>query len=296
LTDETVKEYEQRLADIIDFLPDATFAIDRAGKVIIWNRAIEEMTGVKAEDILGKGNYEYAIPFYGGRRPILVDLLFRPDRKLEGDYYSYVRRENGLVVCETNFIPMRTKHVFLWGKASPLYDSKVKVIGAIESIRDVTERKQAELALKERELDLKAKTHELEDLNAALRVLLKQRDQDRSVLEEKVLSNIKVLILPHLEKLKGQVDGEFRYCVNVLESNLKDIVSPFARKLSLRYLNLTNREVQIANFIKEGMSTKEIAKFLNVSEAAVNIHRHRIRHKLNLTKTHNLRSYLSSLS
>ena len=74
---------QRRLTDIINFLPDATLVIDGEGHVIAWNRAIEEMTGIPAEEMLGKGDYEYAIPFYGERRPILVDLVFRPREELE---------------------------------------------------------------------------------------------------------------------------------------------------------------------------------------------------------------------
>ena len=85
--EEQLKESEQRLHDIINFLPDATYAIDREGKVIVWNRAIEEMTGIKASDILGKGDYEYAVPFYGTRRPILVDLVFLPDKGSKKNIY-----------------------------------------------------------------------------------------------------------------------------------------------------------------------------------------------------------------
>jgi len=126
--------------------------------------------------------------------------------------------------------------------------------------------------------------------------LLKQREGDKSELEQKVLSNIKVLILPHMEKLKNHVDLKGMSYVNVLESNLIDIVSPFAQKLSVKYLNLTKREVQVANLVKEGKATKEIASFLSVSDSAVNVYRYQIRHKLGLTKKHNLRSYLSSLA
>ena len=75
----SLHDSERRLADIIDFLPDATFAIDNAGNVIAWNRAIEEMTGVPARDMLGRGNFEYAIPIYGSRRPILIDLVLKDD-------------------------------------------------------------------------------------------------------------------------------------------------------------------------------------------------------------------------
>jgi PAS domain-containing protein/DNA-binding NarL/FixJ family response regulator len=293
--EEALRESERRLADIIDFLPDATLAIDRQGKVIAWNRAIEEMTGVKASDMLGKGDYEYALPFYSIRRPILLDLVLKPDKKIERSYYSILKKEKDLLIVETWVPFLKWRRAFLWAKASPLYDSKGDIVGAIESIRDITERKQAEEALENRENELETKTLELEDLNAALRVLLKQREEDRSELEQKVLSNVKVLILPQIEKMKNHLDLKGLSYINVLESNLKDIVSPFAQKLSVKYLNLTNREVQIANLINEGKTTKEIASFLNVSESAINVYRYHIRRKLSLTKKHNLRSYLSSL-
>jgi len=294
--EEALRESERRLADIIDFLPDATLAIDRQGKVIAWNRAIEEMTGVNAEDMLGKGDYEYAVPFYGVRRPILADLVLKPDKEIEESYYSILEKEKDLLIVETWVPVLKGTRAFLWAKASPLYDSRGDIVGAIESIRDITARKHAEEALAKRETELEVKTNELEDLNAALRVLLKQRDEDRNELEQKVLSNIKMLILPHTEKLKNHVDLKGMSYVNVLESNLKDIISPFAQKLSAKYLNLTNREVQVADLIKEGKTTKEIAVFLNVSDSAVNVYRYHIRRKLSLTKKHNLHSYLSSLA
>lgn len=82
-SEEALLESDQNLRGTIDFLPDATFAVDTQGRVTSWNRAIEEMTGVKAEDIVGKGNYEYAIPFYQIRRPIMIDLVLRPDKETE---------------------------------------------------------------------------------------------------------------------------------------------------------------------------------------------------------------------
>jgi PAS domain S-box-containing protein len=292
--EEALRESERRLADIIDFLPDATLAINRKGKVIAWNRAIEEMTGVKAVDMVGKGDFEYALPFYGVRRPILIDLLLKPDKKIEQTYYSVFKKEEDHLIVETWVPALKNKRAFLWAKASPLYDSKRRIVGAIESIRDITERKQAEEMLEKREVELEAKTNELEDLNAALRVLLKQREEDRNELEQKVLSNVKLLILPYIEKLKSRIDLKSSSYVNVLEANLREIISPFAQKLSVKYLNLTNREVQIANLIKEGKTTKEVAALLNVSESAVNVYRYHIRRKLSLTKKHNLRSYLST--
>jgi DNA-binding CsgD family transcriptional regulator len=169
---------------------------------------------------------------------------------------------------------------------------------SICSLLDITELKHAGEALEKRSQELEAKTHELEELNAALRVLLKRREEDKNELEEKVLSNIKKLVMPHIDKLKKHKSDEMdKTCVTLIESNLKDIVSPFAHKLSSNYLNLTPRELQIANLIKEGKTSKEIADFLNTSASAINICRYRLRHKLglNLTK-HNLQSYLSCLS
>jgi DNA-binding CsgD family transcriptional regulator len=245
--------------------------------------------------MLGKGDYEYAVPFYGVRRPILLDLVLKPDEEIERSYYSILEKQKNLLIVQ-KWVPLKSRKAFIWAKATPLYNSKGEIVGAIESIRDITERREAEEALEKREKELEAKTHELEDLNAALRVLLKQREGDKSELEQKVLSNIKVLILPHMEKLKNHVDLKGMSYVNVLESNLIDIVSPFAQKLSVKYLNLTKREVQVANLVKEGKTTKEIASFLSVSDSAVNVYRYQIRHKLGLTKKHNLRSYLSSLA
>lgn len=296
-TGKTLSESVQRLANIIDFLPDATFAIDLAGKLIVWNHATEEMTGVNAGDILGKGNLDYAIPFYGRRRHLLVNLVLKQNKKIEENNYFYLKRaDRRLLIAETDLLTINNREVYLWGKAGPLYDTEGNIIGAIETVREITERKKMELALQKRESDLETKTQELKDLNAALRVLLKQRDDDRNIVEEKLLSNVKLLILPYIEKLKGQIDTGSRSFINVLESNLRDIVSPFAHKLSSQYLNLTNKEVQIANLIKEGLSTKEIANFLNVSEAAINLHRYRIRQKLSLTKEQNLQSFLCSFA
>ncbi len=145
-TEEALKESEQRSADIINFLPDATFAINLEGKVVTWNRAIEEMTGVKAKDMVGKGNYEYAIPFYNTRRPVLIDLVFKPDEEIEKKY-SFISKEKNCLIVETDVPFVKGQDLFLWAKASPIFDHRGNVVGAIESIRDITERKRTEKKL-----------------------------------------------------------------------------------------------------------------------------------------------------
>ncbi|MFB3764373.1 MAG: SpoIIE family protein phosphatase [Methanotrichaceae archaeon] len=139
-------ESNKILSEIIDFLPDAALAINANGEVIVWNKAMEKLTGVNAEDILGKGNYEHALPFYGVRRPILADLVLMPETQLM-ESYSKIQRDGKTITAEI-FIPtFGPKGSFIWAKATPLYDSLGKIIGAIESIRDITERKKSEEAL-----------------------------------------------------------------------------------------------------------------------------------------------------
>jgi len=163
---------------------------------------------------------------------------------------------------------------------------------------DITEQKQAEGALKEREKELEIKTHNLEETNIALKVLLKRRDEDRRELEEKVLLNIKEIIVPYLEKLRkcGLNESQSTY-VGILESNLKDIISSFSFRLSSAYLNLTPSEIKVANLVKQGKTNKEIAELLNFSSRTAAFHRERIRKKLGIkNKKTNLRSYLSSIN
>ena len=140
--EQALKTSEQHLRQIINFLPDATFAIDTQGKVIAWNRAIQEMTGIKARDMLGKGDYEYAIPFYGDRRPVLIDLVGHWNEEVQKKY-RYVKKDGDSLVSET-YDPLVKVGGYLWNKASLLYDNDGEIIGAIESIRDITARRMAE--------------------------------------------------------------------------------------------------------------------------------------------------------
>ena len=171
--DKIIHDHERREADILNFLPDATLAIDTHGVVIAWNHAIEEMTGVPAQEMIGKGDHEYAIPFYGTRRPILIDLVFSPEQEIR-QMYSFVRAEGDVLTTETNNALPRGKKVILWGKAVPLYDTQGTVIGAIESIRDITERKNLETILEKEHHELHAA---YEQVAAAEEELRSQYDQ-----------------------------------------------------------------------------------------------------------------------
>jgi two-component system cell cycle sensor histidine kinase/response regulator CckA len=137
-------ENRKRLADIVNFLPDATLAIDKEKRVIIWNKAIEEMTSVPAAEIIGKGDYAYTVPFYGEARPQLMDLIFMDHEDIEARYPKIAREGDCLtaeVFCNALY---ENKGAWIFAKASPLYDQFGNIVGAIESIRDITERKRAE--------------------------------------------------------------------------------------------------------------------------------------------------------
>ncbi|MDA8096484.1 MAG: PAS domain S-box protein [Desulforudis sp.] len=142
--EENLRAAHQQLVDIIEFLPDATFAVNKEQKVTAWNRAMEEMTGVRKEDIINKGDYVYAVPFYGSRRSVLIDLIFQDNPEIEQEYGQIERRENTLFT--EIFVPSvyNGRGAFLWVTASPLFDNNGNLVGAIETMRDITERKQME--------------------------------------------------------------------------------------------------------------------------------------------------------
>jgi PAS domain S-box-containing protein len=142
--EEAHAEANRQWQQIIEFLPDATFVIDAQGVVVAWNKAIESLTGVPKSDMLGRGDHAYAVPFYGVRRPILIDLAISPG-VLGEKAYDAIERDGSAISGET-FVPQTYsgKGAYLWGTARPLYDETGRVTGAIESIRDITTRKQGE--------------------------------------------------------------------------------------------------------------------------------------------------------
>ncbi|MCD1293913.1 hypothetical protein CUJ83_02735 [Methanocella sp. CWC-04] len=140
-----LNESHRMLSNIIEFYPDATLIIDNNHNVVAWNKAMEDMTGVQAGDMMGKGDHEYSVPFYGRRGPMLIDLVDLPDEELTK--YKYVYKADGKLECPSIKARLKGKNVYLHGTATKLCDKEGNFIGAIESLRDITEKRLAEEAL-----------------------------------------------------------------------------------------------------------------------------------------------------
>ena len=193
----------QQLMGIIDFLPDATFVINRQGRVIAWNRAIEAMTGIKAAEMLGRDQQEYALAFYGKRRPMLADLVLEYNRELPEEYDQWgkrdgtfadlycnlVRQVDGSLYAESYMPEMRGGPIFLQGCATALYDSEGNTIGAIESVRNITERMKAQMKIRNSE------TRNMSLLNAIPDMIFLIAE-DGTFLDFKAPANGSLLYLP----------------------------------------------------------------------------------------------------
>jgi DNA-binding CsgD family transcriptional regulator len=163
-------------------------------------------------------------------------------------------------------------------------------------MRDITKRIKAEKELKKNEGDLRAKTIALEEVNTALTVLLKRREEDKTELEERVLFSVNELIMPYMKELKKDERGSRQETLmGILESNLKEIVSPFSERISTKISKFTPMEIQVANLVKQGKTTKEIAGLLYLSPKTIDCHRENIRKKVGIkNKKINLRTHLLS--
>ena len=281
--EQLVHEIQLQQKAILDNIPDIAWLKDREGRFIAVNEAFGKACGLKPENVVG-----------------LTDLDIWPAELAE----KYREDDKKVIECgrrkqmEEPLMDGDGKEIWIETIKTPIYDAKGEITGTAGIARDITRRKRVEDELKKHEHELEVKSRNLEEVNIALEVLLKKREIDKLQMEQKIVSNVRELIIPDVEKLKNtrlNVDQKAR--VNVIETHLGDIISPFLNNMTSKYSNLTSREIQIANLIRVGKTTKEIAKLLNSSTATIDFHRNNIRNKLGLKdKNTTLMAYLISLS
>ena len=281
--EEALRKEEEKYRILVEESPLGVSIIDEKGHYKYINPKFIEIFGYELEDIpTGREWFRKAYPDEKHRKEAISCWIADLKKAKRGE-----ARPRALVVrCKDD-------------SEKVIYFRPVTMASGDQFViyEDVTEQRRAEEALRRSEADLLEKSRHLEEVNAALKVLLKRREGDKAELEENLLINVKELVLPYLQKLKrGQLDPHQTTLVNILESHIRDVVSPFTNKLSSRFLNLTPTEIQVASLIRDGKTNKEIADFLYLSVNTIRSHRFHIRSKLDLrNKKINLRTYLRSL-
>lgn len=315
-------ESRQRFLSLVETTSDWIWEVDTEGVYTYSNQKVKDILGYDRLEILGRTPFDFMPPDEAKN----VIKIFRRITKSRKPFSRLenvnLHRDGREVVLESSGVPIFDERGEYLGYRGIDRDITMRKLAekTLEQINadleervaertaavletnqqlkeEIRERKQFETELRNREKELKNKTAQLEELNAALKILLKKRDEDRIELEEKMLSNVRELVFPYLAKLnKGKLPEKQSAILSIIESNLKDIVSPFARRLSSKYLGFTPTEIQIANLIKQGQSTKDIAELSNLSPRTVEFHRDNIRTKLGIkNKKINLRTHLLSL-
>jgi len=278
------KDYETTHKFLRSFLenlpaPITVFGLD--GRIELVNPAWENLIGLTQDNAVGQ-RFEDIFPAEVSKQ------IKRSNRKM-------LRSGKPLELEESIDYSRGLQHFYT--VKFPLQDIEGNtVVGAISV--DQTARKYAEQKLKKQENELRRKSIQLEEMNTALKVLLKQREKDQKELEKRIVMNINQLVLPYVNKLKRMHLNENQMnCMEILETHLHDIVTPFLSHLVSEYSHMTAREIQVATLVREGQTNKEIAELLNLSANTVQIHRHNLRKKLGLkNKKTNLRSYLLNLN
>jgi PAS domain S-box-containing protein len=312
-TEETLRESEERYRLLLESSPDPIVVYNIQGAATYVNPAFEQTFGFSGDEVLGisidfvpdesRAETKEAIEnMLSGKKIQLFETkrLTKNGRVLDVQISStlYHNRDGhpaGNIVILRDISALKQAEQTLKKYHDHLEDLVEERTAELAKTNtqlelEIEERKRAEEALRKREVELEAQSHHLEE------VLLKQREDDKKELGENVLSNVKELISPYVERLnKSRLNTNQKTLVSIMESNLQNIISPFISKLSSRHFNFTPMEIKVANLVKEGKTNKEIAELLCLSKNTILFHRHNIRRKLRLTnKKINLQSHLLS--
>ena len=276
--EQALRAAEERYRSLVELVPDAIWVSD-AETVWFANPAAAQLLGAESPgELVGRSLRDFFHPSDYPGAVERTDLALREGQPQPLARRKVVRLDGQTVDVETTVAPCA-------------FEGRTAVIRVS---RDITERIKAEDALQKKDREISLHAEKVEKLNTALQVLLDQRQQELTQKEENIRATLEKLVFPFLESLKGtRLDDEQKTYVEVLETNLNNISSPFARRLATWHERLTPTEIQVADLLIAGKKTKEIARLLGVSPSAVAFHRANIRSKLGLKrKGTNLVSFL----
>jgi PAS domain S-box-containing protein len=273
-------ESEQRFRRLVETMNEGLVILDSEGRLTYVNKHLEEISGFDAEELVGRKIQEFLSP---DASRFVYRRITGQDKNIRRSFEITWKRKSG-----------EQKYSIISPQILP--DTKGDTGGSFAIITDITAKKKAENAVRRRERELRDKNAQLEEMNTALRTLVKLREHDKSEIENRISANLQQLVAPLIEKLQtsGLNDRQKIY-TKLLSANLEEITSSFNQRLTSHFLVLTPAEIEVANLVKHGRPTKEIASLMNISARTVDMHRLNIRRKLGLHKKGtNLRSYLLS--
>jgi PAS domain S-box-containing protein len=273
-----------KLAEFVSkmfFMSPALMAISRFEDQVFLdvNHRFVRFTGYSREEIIGRSVYE-------------MNILSQEDQE---NIYRLLQAKGAFYNEEIQY-HTKSGNIRVGIYSAELIDVQGKKL-VISAHHDITERRQAQEALKKGEDELTQLSAELEDAKNALRVIFKSRREDQEYLEARLQKNINELVIPYITKLENyNLDERSRSYLAILKSNLQDIVSPFLNNICSGYKDLTPTEIAVVVMVRNGIKSKNIADLLGVSVGTVDTHRNNIRRKFGLKKGKtNLRSYLLSI-
>ena len=284
LVDKKLRESEEKYRQFFHSIKDSILVADTNRNIIDCNQAFRAWFGYTKKEILGR---KTACIYESEEEFLKMGEKFKNYRNLGEKQFTYTinyKRKSGEI------FPGETNALYL-------ENDKGETVGFIGIIKDITYRRKVEKSLRKAKEELERKTVELEDTNTALKVLLQKRDQDNLELQENIYSNYELMITPFLSKLKTRLGNRNQeHLLDIIETNLQELVAPFAKNLASPMMGLTSSEIQIATMIKQGYSNKEIATILSSSKRTIDTHRQNIRRKLKLNNEKiNLKTYLTNL-
>jgi len=278
------KTYEPDLYEHIDATVRGYYQVDLAGNISGFDRGMLDILGYSAEELMGMGNRALMDTATARMAFNTFKQVYRTGKSIQRQEWKLIRKDGTTRVVKISVALMKNKYGI--------------PEGFVGIVQDHTKHRQITYRLKEAKNTLRDDKRRCKEMKTALRFLMKNQEDLQEELAEDMLTQVKTSVLPHIEwLLEKKLSSNARARVLLMQSNLINLMSPFARKMTSTYYNLTRTELEVADLVKFGRSNKEIASILGLALKTVETHRNKIRRKLGISNTKiNLRTYLQTLA